>query len=71
MNADHPDAVRLYATRLLGEADGAWRVTGVDPDGLDLALSDRTARMPFPQRVRAPGVLRVMLKQLAEQARAA
>ena len=33
MNADHPDAVRLYATKLLGEADGAWQVTGVDPDG--------------------------------------
>ncbi len=28
MNADHPDAVRLYATKLLGEADGAWEVTG-------------------------------------------
>ena len=47
MNADHADAMRLYATKLLGEADGAWRVTGVDPDGLDLALGDRTARMPF------------------------
>ena len=50
MNADHADAVRLYATKLLGEADGAWRVTGVDPDGLDLALGDRIARMPFPTR---------------------
>jgi hypothetical protein len=28
-------------------------------------------RLPFPQRVRAPDVLRQMLKQLAEQARAA
>ena len=51
MNTDHSDAVRLYATKLLGEADGAWQVTGVDPDGLDLALGDRTARLPFTERV--------------------
>ena len=70
MNADHPDAVRLYATRLLGEADGAWRVTGVDPDGLDLALGDRTARMPFPQRVRDGGTLRKVLAEAGAQARA-
>ena len=48
MNADHADAVRLYATKLLGEADGAWRVTGVDPDGLDLALGDRIAADAVP-----------------------
>src|SRR5215468_638190 len=36
MNSDHGDAVRLYATKLLGAREGAWRVTGIDPDGLDL-----------------------------------
>ena len=71
MNADHAEAVRLYATRLLGEADGPWRMSGLDPDGLDLALGDRSARLAFPQRVTAPGPLRQALKQLAEQARAA
>jgi hypothetical protein len=71
MNGDHAEAVRLYATRLLGAADGAWRCVGCDPEGLELQL-DRTAlRLPFPQRVRNPGVLRQMLKQMAEQARAA
>jgi putative heme iron utilization protein len=71
MNQDHADTCRLYATRLLGAPDGAWRCVGCDPEGLELQL-DRTAlRLPFPQRVRAPGVLRVMLKELAEQARAA
>jgi putative heme iron utilization protein len=71
MNSDHAEAVRLYATKLLGESDGAWRVCGVDPDGLDLALGDRSARLAFPQRVSGPGLLRQVLKQLAEQARAA
>src|SRR4051812_25875763 len=71
MNADHADTCRLYATKLLGAADGAWRCVGCDPEGLELQL-DRTAlRLPFPQRVRAPGPLRAVLKELAEKARAA
>jgi heme iron utilization protein len=70
MNADHPDAVRLYATKLFGEADGAWQVTGVDPDGLDLALGDRTVRMPFAERVTNGLVLRKTLAECGARARA-
>jgi putative heme iron utilization protein len=70
MNADHADAVRLYATKLLGEVDGAWHVTGVDPDGLDLALGDRIARMPFPTRVVSGIALRKVLAEAGAQARA-
>ena len=71
MNQDHTETCRLYATRLLGARDGAWRCVGCDPEGLELQL-DRTAlRLPFPQRVCAPGVLRAVLKQMADQARAA
>lgn len=69
MNVDHRDAVRLYATRLLGEADGAWEVTGIDPDGIDLALSDRVARLPFSDRVRDGHTLRKTLAGLAAKAR--
>ncbi len=36
MNADHADACRLYATRLLGAPDGDWRCVGIDPDGIEL-----------------------------------
>jgi putative heme iron utilization protein len=70
MNADHAEACRLYATKLLGEPDGAWKLTGLDPDGLDLALGDRTARLPFRQRVTEPDQLRKVLVELAAQARA-
>jgi heme iron utilization protein len=70
MNADHPDAVRLYATKLLGEADGAWEVTGVDPDGLDLALGDRVARMAFAERVTNGLALRRTLAEWGARARA-
>src|SRR5215217_6769177 len=36
MNADHAETCRLYATKLLGAADGGWRCVGCDPEGLDL-----------------------------------
>jgi putative heme iron utilization protein len=71
MNADHADACRLYATRLLGAPDGDWRCAGCDPEGLELQCGRVALRLPFPQRVRSPGVLRQVLKQMAEQARAA
>jgi hypothetical protein len=71
MNDDHADAIRLYATKLLGAPDGEWRCVGCDPEGLELQLDRAALRLPFPQRVRAPGVLRVVLKQMADAARAA
>src|ERR1700757_4316865 len=67
MNEDHAEACRLYATKLLGAPDGEWRGVGCDPEGLELQLERTALRLPFPQRVRAPGVLRQVLKQLAEQ----
>jgi putative heme iron utilization protein len=70
MNADHPDSLRLYATKLLGEPDGAWEVTGVDPDGLDLALGDRTARLAFAEPVTNGLGLRKMLADCGARARA-
>jgi putative heme iron utilization protein len=71
MNADHADALRLYATKLLGAPDGAWRCAGCDPEGLDLQLGRVALRLEFPERVTSPGALRHVLKELADQARAA
>jgi heme oxygenase (biliverdin-IX-beta and delta-forming) len=70
MNADHAEAVRLYATKLLGAGDGAWRLTGCDPDGIDLAQGDATLRLPFSQRVTTAQALRRALVNFAAQARA-
>jgi putative heme iron utilization protein len=69
MNADHAEAVRLYATNLLGAGDGEWRCVGCDPEGLELQRDRAALRLAFPQRVRSPGALRQVLKQLAQQAR--
>jgi putative heme iron utilization protein len=70
MNQDHAAAVRLYAVKLLGAQDGAWRVSGIDPDGMDLSLGDATLRLPFAQRISAAGQLRQVLIDFAAQARA-
>lgn len=70
VNADHADSVRLYATALCAAPDGVWRMTGLDPEGADLAAeSGHVARLDFPVRVSGPGELRRMLRVLAEHAR--
>jgi heme iron utilization protein len=68
MNEDHADAVRLYATKLLGAEDGPWRLTGLDPEGVDLAQGDATLRLPFAQRVTTAAALRKVLVDLAVHA---
>ncbi len=70
MNADHVEALSLYATRLAGEPAGRWRATGVDPEGIDLAAGDLTARVPFSRPVATAGELRAALVELAARARA-
>jgi putative heme iron utilization protein len=70
MNADHREAVKLYATRLLGAEAADWRCTGCDPDGIDLQAGTTILRLDFPERVTAPAELRKMLVRLANEARA-
>ncbi len=70
MNDDHADAIRLYATVLAGGPEGGWRISGIDPDGLDLTLGDDTRRLRFPQRIEDPAALRRQLVVWAEAAKA-
>ena len=70
MNADHAEACRLYATKLLRGSDGAWRCIGIDPEGIELQSGRIALRLAFPERVTAPGPLRAMLKEFAVKARA-
>jgi heme iron utilization protein len=69
MNADHRAAIELYATRLLGDVPGAWRMVGIDPAGCELILGKTVRRLDFPQRVTTPDALRKMLVDLAQKAR--
>jgi putative heme iron utilization protein len=70
MNQDHADAIELYAVDLLGEAEGPWKFSGIDPDGADLIAGDRIARLPFKERVTSAAALRAVLVALAKEARA-
>lgn len=71
MNADHADALTLYAARLLGRAGDGWRMTGIDPEGIDLRRDGETARVDFAAPVLIPQAARRALVALAEAARAA
>jgi putative heme iron utilization protein len=70
MNDDHAAALNLYAVKLCGGPEGAWRCTGIDPDGIDLANGPLSLRLTFPERVTNAAGLRRVLKELAERARA-
>jgi len=69
MNADHADAVQLYATRLLGRSSDGWTMTGCDPEGADLRRGGEVARLPFGSRVTTPDAARAELVRLVTRAR--
>lgn len=69
MNSDHPDAVDHYAVTLLGRSGRGWKMTGIDPDGADLRLGGRVARLPFENPARDRKAVREELVRLAGQGR--
>jgi heme iron utilization protein len=69
MNTDHSDAVELYATVLLQQPPGPWRMTGCDPEGADLRCRDRTARLDFAQIVTDADRARAELVRLVRKSR--
>jgi len=70
MNADHPEALGLYANVLLDRPGAGWRLTGVDPEGIDLRRAGKTARVAFDTPVRDAESARRELVVLAKKARA-
>ncbi len=71
MNADHRDAVSIYAHHLAGAGGDGWVMTGLDVDGFDLALGDEVRRVFFPAPLADVSKLRQVLVDLARQARRA
>jgi putative heme iron utilization protein len=69
MNADHADAIALYAERLLGKAGDGWRMTGIDPEGCDLRREGEAARLDFAAPVLTPDAARQTLVALVKRAR--
>lgn len=71
MNEDHADAVQLYAGKLLGLEGAGWRMTGIDPEGIDLRQGGQVARLAFEAPLAAAGEARKVLVALVAKARAA
>ena len=69
MNADHADAVDLYANQLLGLDGAGWRMPGVDPEGCDLRRGGQVARLAFERPVGDAEGARAELVRLAKAAR--
>lgn len=69
MNDDHTDALALYALAYTGGDPGPWRMTGIDPEGCDIALGTDGRRIYFATRVTTPGEARKELVRLANAAR--
>ncbi|KAB2912863.1 MAG: HugZ family protein [Hyphomicrobiaceae bacterium] len=70
MNKDHADAIGLYATALAGQAPGAWRMTGIDPGGIDLLHCSNAARIDFAKPACTASEARAALVGLVQEARA-
>ena len=69
MNADHRDAIDVYA-RAFAKADGdGWSLTGIDAEGIDIASGDDVRRIFFAEPLASAAELRPTLVALAQQGR--
>ena len=71
MNADHLDAIAIYAQHFAKASGNGWTVSGFDADGMDLASGDDGCRVFFPTPLKAAGDLRPALVEMAKAGRAA
>jgi hypothetical protein len=65
---ERPESLAACAVALAGARPGPWIATGLDPEGLDVAAGDLTARLTFPEPVRSEASLRAVLADLADRA---
>lgn len=71
MNADHRDAIILYARHFAKAAGDGWSITGLDAEGMDLASGDEVRRVFFPAVLERAEDLRKVLVDMAKTARGA
>jgi len=69
VNQDHSDTVRLFAQVFAGGADGPWKITAADCDGVEIGLGNRRKRIPFDKSVFTATDARAALITLVEKAR--
>jgi putative heme iron utilization protein len=67
MNSDHADAVEKYAKQA-GAKHSGWKLSALDPEGLDLTSGDDIVRLWFDTPLQSAQDLRPVLVELAKQA---
>jgi heme oxygenase (biliverdin-IX-beta and delta-forming) len=69
MNADHGEAVDVYA-RAFARADGSgWTMTGIDAEGFDISRGDDNRRVFFDRALDNASLMRATLVAMVEQGR--
>jgi len=71
MNSEHAQALTLCAHNLIGRPGLDWRLTGIDPEGIDLARNDADARLDFDMVIHNGEDAHTALAHLARAARRA
>jgi heme iron utilization protein len=66
MNEDHRDTIAHYAHGLLCRTGTGWRMTGIDPEGIDMRCDGDTARLDFAAPVLTPEAARATLVRLSD-----
>ena len=69
MNEDHRDAIAAIVGAHDKVRPNRWRLTGLDPDGLDFCLGQETLRVPFDPSLTRPDALRGRLMALTMESR--
>ena len=69
MNSDHADAVNLIANHFAGGAGNGWRITGLDPEGLDLYREGQFLRAWFDEAITDGNAIRTVLVDMTKKAR--
>lgn len=64
MNSDHSSAVDTYA-RKIGSEETGWRLSCIDPEGMDLIRSDEKRRLWFDPPLQSTSEIRQRLVALA------
>ncbi|MDH6234908.1 putative heme iron utilization protein [Mesorhizobium soli] len=65
MNADHRDAIAVYAHHFAKAEGNDWTLTGLDLEGMDLASGDTIRRIFFPRKLTDAGEFRKILIEMA------
>jgi putative heme iron utilization protein len=71
MNDDHAEAIGLYAEHFAKAPAGAWRLIGVDAEGMELADGDDIRRVWFDTELTSSKDMHMTLVRMAGEARQA